>query len=431
MGRRENRYFDAWPRVIPAGRETEINIRPLFDHCRFPAAVDFRLAVVPLDGAAGQTGKMDAEPTPFTMVEGSLRFIFRFADEGEYAVLLKNISDKTNIRTTEIRLYALERDLFCRKPFKGDLHMHSSYSDGGESPAYVAAACRRIGLDWMAVTDHHRYEPSGEAIRALEGVAADLRVYPGEEVHPPDNPVHIINFGGKFGVNALFKTDAYRAEVKAIEDGLADWPAGLGRGAYASCQWCFNKIRQAGGLGVFCHPYWLTNNRYDVPAALTDVLFERRPFDALELIGGYYRHELESNHLQVARYYEECARGGKIPVVGASDAHGCERGELFGWYYTVAFSPSSDLPDLIRSIKDFYSVAVESLPGQTPRAFGPFRLVKYVQFLVREIFPQHDELCVEEGRLMLAHVAGDASAAGKISQCRGRTAALYDRFWGG
>ena len=53
--------------------------------------------------------------------------------------------------------------------------MHSHYSDGQESPAYVAAACRREGLDFMALTDHGQYKPSLEAQQAFENVRLILK----------------------------------------------------------------------------------------------------------------------------------------------------------------------------------------------------------------------------------------------------------------
>jgi len=38
--------------------------------------------------------------------------------------------------------------------YGGDSHTHSSYSDGMDTPARVAASARADGLDWYAVTDH-------------------------------------------------------------------------------------------------------------------------------------------------------------------------------------------------------------------------------------------------------------------------------------
>ena len=235
-------------------------------------------------------------------------------------------------------MYSLAADLYARRPLKGDFHLHSNRSDGREDPAEVAACSRAIGLDFMAVTDHRRYAPSIEAIDAFAGVETDLAMVPGEEVHPPDNPVHMIHFGGRFSINDLFAGDAYRAEVAAIEQSLGELPAGVSRYQYASCVWVFEKIRQAGGLGVFCHPYWFTQNRYTPSGAITSALLANQPFDAFELIGGFHRFEVDSNTLQVARYHHEQAQGRRVPIVGASDAHGCHSGKLFGWYYTILFA---------------------------------------------------------------------------------------------
>jgi hypothetical protein len=428
--RKETYYFDVFPQIVRTGRQATITVRPRFDHCRFREDAIYRVSVIPAEGRPGHTVHPPRAQTLAAPVGGTLQVQHTFEDEGEHVLLIETIAGEKTAHVADLHLYALEDDLFARLPYKGDVHIHSSCSDGMESPAYVAGACRRIGLDFMALTDHRKYAPSLEAIAAFAEISHDLCIYPGEEVHPPGNPVHIVNFGGRFSINDLFATDAYRAEVRAIEAALADLPAGADPYPLASCIWCYDKIREAGGLGVFCHPDWFTAYRYDVPAYLTELLFERQPFDAMELVGGYPLVEVESNRLQVARYQEERARGRRIPVVGVSDAHGCERGDLFGWYYTVAFAPSAGLPDLIGSIKDLYSVAVEAIPGAMPRAFGPFRLVKYTQFLLREIFPQHDELCLEEGRLMLAHVAGDRAAAEALADLQGRTAALYRRLWG-
>ncbi|MBN2390119.1 MAG: hypothetical protein JXR84_05325 [Anaerolineae bacterium] len=422
--RNDNRYLDIYPKIVRAGCETIITIRPLFDHVR-SVLTDSEIALFPTEGGKTQSESLPPVMLKPTVADDVLQVRCHFETEQEYTLLVGN-SERP---LAETRLYALDDDLFVRRPYKGDIHIHSYRSDGKESPAYVAGAGRCIGLDFMAITDHRQYAPSLEAIRAFENVPIDLRLYPGEEVHPPDNPVHIINFGGSFSVNALFAAESYRREVQAIADTCDNFPAGMDRYPYASCVWCFDKIRAGGGLAVFCHPYWYTRHRYDVPEALTTLLFDRQPYDALELIGGYHPFEVESNMLQVARYHDERARGKVIPIVGVSDAHGCETGELFGWYYTLVFAPSLELPDLVLSVKALYSVAVEALPGQTPRAHGPFRLAKYAQYLLREILPQHDALCVEEGRLMLAYSASDTEARDLLRASQGRTAALYDHLW--
>ena len=42
-------------------------------------------------------------------------------------------------------------------------------------------------------------------MKAMKDFGCDMLCCPGEEVHLPDNPVHIINFGGKSSVNDLVK----------------------------------------------------------------------------------------------------------------------------------------------------------------------------------------------------------------------------------
>ena len=118
---------------------------------------------------------------------------------------------------------------------------------------------------------------------------------------------------------------------------------------------CFGSV-----IGVFCHPYWFTSLRYDVGRELTGHILATQPFDVLELLGGYRRCEVDSNTLMVARYHEERAKGRRIPIVGVSDAHDLHAGELFGWYYTVAFSPSCAYHDLAAGLREGFSVAVEA-----------------------------------------------------------------------
>jgi hypothetical protein len=422
----EQKYYDVYPRIVRAGSSVTVTIRPLFEHVRFKANQVYHATLIPTEGNAGQMRWGEPLARDVEIEDGKIRLACQFESEQEYTLTI----NQGDVPLAEFRVYALEEDLYLRRPYKGDFHLHTYHSDGIESPAYVAAACRKIGMDFMAITDHHQYAPSLEAIHAFAGTGAGLRLYPGEEVHAPGNPVHILNFGGKFSVNDLFKSAEYVSEVQVIADRVEGLPAGLDRYPYAASVWCFDKIRQGGGLAVFCHPYWFYRSRYDVPQSLTTLLLERQPYDALELIGGYHKHEVESNHLQVARYQEERASGKRIPIVGVSDSHGCETGSLFGWYYTIAFAASDELEDLITGIKSLYSVAVEALPGEAPRAFGPFRLVRYAQFLLREFFPAHDYHCTEEGRQMLGYAAGDVQAASSIPALAARTRQLYERWWG-
>jgi DNA polymerase (family X) len=44
--------------------------------------------------------------------------------------------------------------LISREDVRGDLHMHTTYSDGGDSLEAMIAACSRLGYEYIAITDH-------------------------------------------------------------------------------------------------------------------------------------------------------------------------------------------------------------------------------------------------------------------------------------
>ena len=192
-----------------------------------------------------------------------------FQEEQEHVFHITEDVDNGQKPIGTFYVYSLYSDLFSRRPYKGDVHMHSYYSDGRESPAYVAASCRKVGFDFMALTDHHRYAPSLEAKAAYQEVDIDLRIFPGEEVHPPECHTHIVNFGGSFSVNELFKNDEqYRREINGLIDELSPLPPRVDPYQYAAVFWTFEKIREAKGLGILCHPHWVAYRRYNIPQPL-------------------------------------------------------------------------------------------------------------------------------------------------------------------
>ena len=51
--RKDNQYYDIFPRIVRAGQESEVTLRPLYDHVRM-AEPQYRLLVLPLEGARGK-----------------------------------------------------------------------------------------------------------------------------------------------------------------------------------------------------------------------------------------------------------------------------------------------------------------------------------------------------------------------------------------
>jgi putative hydrolase len=81
-----------------------------------------------------------------------------------------------------------------RAALRGDCHAHSTWSDGGSSPAEMAEAARDLGHEWMAMTDHsprltvanglsvERLQEQLELISSLNAGLAPFRILTGIEV---------------------------------------------------------------------------------------------------------------------------------------------------------------------------------------------------------------------------------------------------------
>ena len=152
---------------------------------------------------------------------------------------------------------------------------------------------------------------------------------------------------------------------------------------------------------------------------MVDAIYERAKFDAVEVFGGFDRPDVEFNMLSMVRFYEEKAKGKTFAPVGVSDAHGSDE-RLAGWYFTIVFVPQLDFASVSEAIKNSMCVAVHHIPGEKPIVAGSFRLAKYAQFLLREFYPAHDELCRIEGEIMRRALAGKEPEAAKyMSDKRG------------
>ena len=430
-------FYEIWPLIVPAGESSKIFIKPKFKHASWERNKLTKINYIRDDSAdfSGLCPKWNTydEIKDFKISNGTLILEVFFDGENEHS--FKLIGENKFEKEAELlnfNIFSAKPDLFKLRPFKGDIHLHSFYSDGNQSPAYIAASCRKIGYDFIAITDHHLYEPSLEAIDFMKAYDADIACYPGEEVHTPQdseaNP-HIINFGGNFSVNSLVR-DQNNYE-KAIEEYTSKMPETEfenSKTSLAFAEWAFDRIREAGGLSVYSHPYWRAHGRYLVNSELNELMYQRQKFDALEIVGGFTRKIMEANTLAISRWNQAQSNDRQIPVVGVSDAHSCHH-DLFGWYFTIVFAENVGLDSLISAIKDSRSIAVEAVPGEFPRYYGDFRLLRYAHFLRREYWTQHDRLCHEEGEALLNCLAGENSAREKLTLMKGQVHKYQNKCW--
>ncbi|MFJ7727162.1 DNA polymerase/3'-5' exonuclease PolX [Neobacillus sp. NPDC097160] len=57
----------------------------------------------------------------------------------------------------EVETFTSNEELIELTDIKGDLHMHTTWSDGAHSIEEMAEACRKRGYQYMAITDHSQY----------------------------------------------------------------------------------------------------------------------------------------------------------------------------------------------------------------------------------------------------------------------------------
>ena len=426
-------YYDVFPKVVPADEVSEIRIRPRFAHVGFSKNAAISVYHSPYDRTS------DSYVPEWKLEDDAIVVRAKFESEQEHSLQVIETFENGSVKKLDFRVFSLKPDWYALRPFKGDLHLHSFKSDGSEDGCYIAARYREAGFDFMALTDHRIYEPSLEVLEYWKDINPDFKIFPGEEVHSPDNPVHIVNFGGKGSVNAIYREDEekYRREIAEIIDGIPDKEEGKDYFVVAASEWVFRNIQNKEGLAIFCHPYWnIAPGNYISEWNISEIL-KRRKFDAYELIGGFSRWQYHSNNIQAVRYYEELAKGNAFPVVGVSDSHGVDRFEfganragrilnnssdadLFNWYYTIVLAEECELPSLISNVKKCNSIAVCAPSMERPELFGSFRAVKYGHFLLREYFPQLRTFTAIEGLLMQHHLSGmDSSDA--LKAVRGRS----------
>lgn len=429
--------YEISPKILIAGKKTAVTIKPLL---KAPIEEGRHYTVI-------VTGMMQNDKCEYKLMPngGNIILDHYFGFEQEYSVKIYAGDEEPAPKrlVSVIYLYCLEEDLHKLRPFKGDFHMHSQQSDGYESPAGVCAQARKHGLDFWALTDHRKYMPSVTAKEAFKGIALGAKIFNGEEVHFHEQG-HIIAFGGSKGIGEKYASpdyaQQYEAELaetyKRLEGDFSKLPDTLTPDEYVRWMHAVEKVKEAGAMAVMVHPFWVQRtNSYHLSHKTARFFMQERVFHAFELLNGEYS---DTNSLQIALWQEERGEGRYVPIVSGSDAHSLVEDDFFGKFYTVVFTQDMKFSSIKRAVEEERSIVVSAMAkgtpsswhGLEPLAYGHFRYVAFALYLVREVFPLHDEICFEEGRLMARHIAGDKDAAHRLSSQNTAVTELYDRLWG-
>ncbi len=235
---------------------------------------------------------------------------------------------------------------------KGNLHTHTTVSDGKAAPADVIAMYRDDNYDFLALTDHRKYWA------ADAGRDGAMLLVPGEECHVTDaegktTDAHLVSFGAKRHV--------------------ADGP---------SMQGLIDDITAAGGLPIVAHPNWTWMSLDDFAA------LER--YAAFEVWNGGCT---DVGRAGASQYWDWMLTQTRRPAWGcaADDMHKPEHDFGLGWTWVNAEKNVPAIMDAIRR-GDFYASCgprIETIRVEDSRVCVHTSSAKVVKFVKNEGYVAH------------------------------------------
>lgn len=159
--------------------------------------------------------------------------------------------------------------------YKGNLHMHSTDSDGQHSPEELCRVYKKSGYDFICIADHHR-------ITRPEKIPEGMLLIPGAEMN--SGTAHVVGIGMKR------EFDEKDMSVQEIIDAIA----------------------QQGALPVIAHPYWSGLASKDLLAL--------ENYRIIELYNNVC-HNLKGKGYSTVHLDEMLHAGRKIMGIASDDTH--------------------------------------------------------------------------------------------------------------
>lgn len=333
--------------------------------------------------------------------------------------------------------YTLLPDLFKCRPFKGEIHQHSTVSDGKVAPEAHLRCARQAGFDYIAITDHRKYEQNARIIKAAEESGSGLTIYPGEEIHTPSSILHAVCIGGRRSYSQKTRDDAFKEEVAPIMKELEQTAAHIEeheRKEVAEALAVIRRARKDGALVFFSHPSWMYNGRYNAPPDYVRYFLTSGEVDGVEIINGPPAGK-SFNSLTIALLNETAAETGKrVPVISAGDVHTVSNIDLYRRNYNLLIAPDCSLDSFRSAIKDNRVVAVTEIDlsrfKYMPLCFGSSRMIRFALFLNKSGFwGEHDNLTRQQAKLIAAYQKGDKSLLPEIKKLAGEINAHREKLF--
>lgn len=405
------------PTIMTEGWDGELIVRGEYLHTRFLPSTTYSVSLTSTFFYA--TVPRRKSPITVSAVSdsnGELHIPFVPDISGEWILKIESEHDGRKHLPVTIACYVLPRELSGFRLYMGELHAHSTGSDGTQQPAYPPMRARTFGYDFFALTDHWNYQSSVEMIRTVgTNLGSRMLLLRGEEMHPerellqmpPDEQPH----GHHYHYTAIGHTESVRdaflqggetvrQEVSDIAEELA--ARGVQKTVdllpYAEGVWKIRKAREFGGIVLFAHPYWATPVNLD--AGAIEQTFRDREYDAVEVLS-----RADSSSFMPNRWYRTAAEGSPDPAVGVSDSHSSAE-SVEPSCFTMVLANRLDRESVLEAVRHGRCVACR--PDDPPTLVGPPELVDLATFYLAHVLPRRRRITSLQGDIALSGLRGGA-----------------------
>ena len=197
-------------------------------------------------------------------------------------------------------------DLNGKTRLKLGLHTHTTLSDGGKTPAEVAAIYKAAGYDAIALTDHWRYGEAGEigGLPILSG--CEYNVDGVSEWTGVTEVYHVVAIGMTRDPEIPY--DYVQNHDGRVRDRVRDM---------------VDRIHSAGGLAVLAHPAWSLNTPEQILGCAD--------FDATEIYNSVSDWGMSDRPYSGLIVDQIASYGLRLPLLATDDTHYYNGDECRGW----------------------------------------------------------------------------------------------------
>lgn len=361
-------YMNIDPIIALVNRQTQICIKSKYSYMELVG--DYSITIFPYDYFDKELSRFNTQSFTIAARNGCIEFTYVFPEEQMYKIVIKERTTNGEVLFLESCVYALEKDLFYKIPLIGDLHCHTIYSDGFESPENVIDSAMKLGLEFIAITDHNCYEGSVIAERYAKINKLPITVLHGEELSSKYTNAHILSLGADRAIcidECLTRnSEQTYSEVSFIK---------------ALC----NNIKMNNGISVLCHPlrkpFSIYKPRTDVSLDVLKILIKMDNFDAVEIISGGQFDDYTAGQQQYLFASEYGNRN--IAYLGVTDSHHYSLDPNCGKRFTLVLADNASEKGILNAISEGKSVAVQLIDDKNAICYSKLRYVKYALFILK------------------------------------------------